>query len=163
MKRLMLGLIAGLIALTAAEEAMARSVVVRTVNIRSGPDSDYPAVARLKKNSTIEVYGCIEDWDWCDIRAGRYRGWIRGDSIYTTYRNRNVAFVEAAPALHIPIIGFNINYWDEHYRKNSFYRDRSRWEHRRYDHGWHDRDDRHDHDHDDDRRDNDHGWNDRRR
>lgn len=163
MKKMALGLLAGLMVFAVAGEASARSVVVRTVNLRAGPDTDYPVVARIAKNSTIKVHGCIDDWDWCDVSVSRLRGWVRSDFIYTTYRNRNVAFVEAAPRLDVPIISFNIGYWDNYYRSRPFYRDRARWEHRHYDHGW--RDDRHDRDdhRDHGRRDNDRGWNDRDR
>lgn len=120
-------------ALFAAEAAAARTVVIRNVNLRAGPDIGYPVVARVSRNTPIKVYGCLDDWYWCDVSYGRYRGWVAADYIHTRYKNRNVTIIEAGPVMHVPVVGFNIDYWDEHYRTQRFYRDRDRW----VDHDWH--------------------------
>lgn len=149
MKHIIPYMVAGLLTTATWQNAEARTVVVTNVNLRAGPDIDYPIVTRIGRNSNIEVYGCMDDWYWCDVGVGRYRGWMRGDAIYTWYDNRRITYVEAGPRLNVPIISFNIGYWDEHYRGRPFYHDRGRWEHYGYrDRGrnWHGRDDHDDHD-----------------
>jgi len=130
-----------------ATETLARSVVNKNANLRAGPDADYPAVVKLRRGTSVDVYGCIDRWFWCDVQAGRYRGWVRGDLIDTWYKKRRTGFVQAAPHLDVPMVSFNISYWDSYYRDRPFYRDRDQWRDRwQRDHGrWNDND-RHDRD-----------------
>jgi uncharacterized protein YraI len=144
MKHSALALTAIIMGLFAAD-AEARTVVIKNVNLRAGPDSGYPVVAKLRRNSDIRVYGCVDNYDWCDVQSGWYRGWVRSDFINTWDNGRRVTFVEAAPA---PVISFNIGYWDTNYRNRPFYRDRDRWERYYHDHRGPNR-----HDRGDDRRD----------
>lgn len=126
MKQSMVWLLAALMSLVAFEAA-AKTIVIKSVNMRAGPDIDYPVVAKLKRNAPVEVYGCVERWSWCDIRSGRHRGWVRADFIDTWYKNRRMNFVEAAPIIHIPVVQYRIEYWDANYRDRRFYRDRDRY------------------------------------
>jgi uncharacterized protein YraI len=121
--------------------------VSSSVNLRAGPDGNYPVVARLRRGSVVEIQGCIRGWRWCEVQAGPYYGWVSGAYVQAAYRKRRVRIVESGPVLRVPIISFNVeSYWDEHYRDRSFYRDRDRWRGRG---DWRDRHDRHnDHDHD---------------
>ena len=146
------------------QDAFARSVVVRNVYLRAGPDTDYPAIVRLRANSTVKIYGCLEDWYWCDVKSGSYRGWVNGDYIYTTYKRRNVAIIDAGSQLNFPIVNFTIGYWDTHYRSRPFYSERHRWVNYGYrdrGHNWHNRDGQRDNNRDD-HRDNDRDRDDRR-
>lgn len=147
-----------LLMLEATAAAAYTGIVTKNVNLRAGPDNDYPIVAKIRRNSAVEIYGCVYGWRWCDIAAGPYRGWIRGDFLYARRYGRNVQIIEAGPAVNVPIISFNFGYWDTHYRTRNFYRERATWERRhpterhddRYDRRDDRRDDRHDHyDHND--------------
>src|SRR3954471_25079429 len=39
----------------------------RTVNVRAGPDLSYPVVAGLGGGAPVQVFGCLDDWSWCDV------------------------------------------------------------------------------------------------
>lgn len=110
----------------------AEAYVVGGVNVRAGPDRQYPAIVALPAGTPVTVYGCLQGWRWCDVSWGNYRGWAYGKRLAYEYRQRRVVIPSYGPQVGLPIISFSIGtYWDEHYRDRSFYRDRDRWEHQR--------------------------------
>ena len=132
-----------LMGLSAAAEAAVNGYVTSRVNLRAGPDRDYPVVSSLRGGSVVKINGCVRNWNWCEIKSGRHRGWVSSDHLQTIYKKRRVRLVDASRYVQVPVIGFEVeDYWDDNYRGYSFYRDRDRW----YDR--HDRDDRDDNDHD---------------
>jgi uncharacterized protein YraI len=100
--------------------------------IYAGPDYDYPRLFTISYGRQVNIHGCLRDWSWCDISFRSDRGWIPGREIAANYRGRRRSVNMVAPYLGIGILSFRFgNYWDEHYRDRSFYRERDRWE-RRY-------------------------------
>lgn len=61
-----------------------------TVHMRAGPGTNYPVVATLPQDATIEVYGCQSGYDWCDISWNAARGWISSSYILTVNNGRRV-------------------------------------------------------------------------
>ncbi len=136
-----------------AEAASAFSTA--NVNMRSGPNTQYPAVIVIPSGSRVNIQGCLSSANWCDVAFAGYRGWVSGSYLQTTYSQRRVNVgPQYYRPLGIPTVTFSIGrYWDDHYRSRPFYRDRDRW---RDGDGW--RDDRRDRDRDrrvDNRRDRD--------
>jgi uncharacterized protein YraI len=87
------------------------------VNVRAGPDVVFPLVTWLPANTPVHIVGCIEGRQWCDIVAGRTRGWVRASYLAEAFPNR-------IP----PIITFSVgSYWDAHYRRRSWYSSRADW------------------------------------
>lgn len=39
----------------------------RPMNVRAGPNRDYPLVAQLDAGAPLDVHGCLDDWSWCDV------------------------------------------------------------------------------------------------
>jgi hypothetical protein len=37
------------------------------LNVRSGPDFQYPVVAQMQQNVPAAVTGCIQDYSWCSV------------------------------------------------------------------------------------------------
>lgn len=110
------------------------------VEIKAGPDRDYPTVGVVRRGSSITINGCLNDWTWCDVTASRDRGWVRGDSIQAVQRGRRIAY---GAAWTVPTFAFNFGtYWDAHYKGRPFYKERSKWDH--HDNGRRGRDDHHD-------------------
>ncbi len=126
-----------------APASAAPGYAVDRLDIRSGPDRDYPTVGFARPGTRVEINGCLPDWSWCDVTARRDRGWVRGNDIQAEYRGRRIAY---GAAWHVPTFTFNFGtYWNSHYRDRPFYRERVRWERHWNDRRGHDRHDRHDH------------------
>ena len=131
MRKLMtLGLASLLVAIpfaTSAQEAFTS----RSVNVRAGPDTSYPAVATLGGGAPVEVMGCLDDWSWCDVVFGYNRGWVYAPYLTYVYQGARVPFYSYAPSFGIPIIAFSLgSYWDRYYRGRPWYGRRDYWERR---------------------------------
>ena len=50
--------------------------VTANVNLRAGPDVDYPWIATIPAGSRVSIQGCTEGWGWCDVVAFGNRGWM---------------------------------------------------------------------------------------
>jgi len=141
--------------------------VSRNVNLRAGPDVRYPVVERVRAGTRVEIFGCLDQWDWCEVGSRNDRGWVSGSYLQAIQHNRRVYIGHAGPVIGFPVISFEVgNYWDEHYRNKPFYHDRVKWAHddrrppmrdNRNDNDHHDardnRDDNHDGQNDQNRRD----------
>ncbi len=112
---------------TLAEAAPALSTA--NVNMRSGPSTGYPAVQVVPAGSRVEIFGCMQSANWCDVAYRGYRGWVSGSYLQANYSQRRVAVgPQYYRPLGIPSVTFSVGrYWDRHYRGRDFYRDRDRW------------------------------------
>lgn len=87
-------------------------------NLRAGPANAYPRVATVVGGDSLTVYGCVDDFSWCDVRWREARGWLPA----------GVVEFDARDGAFAPAIGFAIDaYWDAHYRGRPWARDRARW------------------------------------
>ena len=110
----------------------AQALTSKTVNLRAGPGKDYPLVARLPPNRNVNVLGCVNGYTWCDVSvAGNGRGWVYGGNLTALYQRRRVSLISYGAVVGFPVVVFSINsYWNDHYRQQQWYRERSRWSHR---------------------------------
>ena len=105
---------------------------ISNVNLRAGPDTDYPVIVTVPDRAPITILGCLGDHTWCDVVFQQSRGWMR--SIYLTgfYQGYYYPLRDYAPRLGYPVIDFDIgHYWDANYRDRTFYDERPRWSHAR--------------------------------
>ena len=115
----------GLAALPAVASAETAHVA-SSVNLRTGPDADYPRITTLRAGQRVEVYGCINDWSWCDVASGRDRGWVSATYLQYDHGGRRVAINRSGASLGLPVLSFVLaTYWDEHYRNKSWYSQRN--------------------------------------
>lgn len=114
-----------------------RTSVGYTLNqarMRAGPDTDYPVIRFIPRDRRVHVYGCLNNWSWCDVGYRSDRGWVAGRLLGADYRGRRRSLVTIAPYMSILVLSFRFDdYWDNHYRGRPFYSDRNRWERRYYD------------------------------
>lgn len=109
--------------------------VVDNVNLRAGPDQSYPLVDQMPAGTAIDVQGCTEGWEWCDVinEGDGARGWIAGNYIQYQYQDQQVFVSDYGAQIGIPIVAFSVGtYWDRYYRNRPFYGDRGRWYHQPY-------------------------------
>jgi uncharacterized protein YraI len=104
------------------------AITTQGVNMRAGPDTSYPQVAYLGPGMNVNVVGCIEGWQWCDVIAGPNRGWVYSGYLSYSYYDRPTLIAYGGPTLGIPLISFSIGpYWDNYYRGRPFWHQRSYW------------------------------------
>lgn len=127
--RMSLAVLAGASALALASiaEAQQAYVSVRTT-LRAGPDRGYPQVAWLGGGTSVYVNGCVRGYHWCDVTSGGVRGWANARHLQYYYQNRRVAIYGNGATYGFPVVGFALgSYWDNHYRSQVWYNNRSHW------------------------------------
>ncbi len=155
-------LVAGAALVPAAAQA-ATGFTTQPTQLRAGPDYDYPTIRMINPDRRVEIFGCLNDWSFCDVGYRSDRGWVDARDVAVDYRSRRTRLIDAGPYVGIGFLSFSFgNYWDNYYRGRPFYRERGRWErhyHDKYRTSWGPRRDRDWNDRN--RRDRD--WNDRDR
>lgn len=113
-----------LASIAAAESAW----TVKSTNMRAGPDREYPVVTRLPGGAEVDVAGCVEGVTWCDVIAGRDRGWVYAGNLEFPYEGRRVVILGHSAWWHAPIVPFAAGpYWDSYYVGRPWYGRRSYW------------------------------------
>ena len=128
------GILATLAFLSLPGIAMAGQLAYAThnVNVRAGPGVDYPVVDIARAGEEVYVYGCLSHRAWCDVDFDGLRGWMSSNYLAFFERGRRYVGPDAMYRMRTPIITFDFgDYWDRHYRRRDFYRDRHRWDNRR--------------------------------
>jgi uncharacterized protein YraI len=115
--------------------------VYGTTNMRAGPGTQYPVIAKIAGGSAVHIYGCIPERVWCDAQVQGVRGWVNSNRLEFAYGGRRVPLVQYYSYFGAPYVHFDFGYWDRHYRYKPWYHDRDRWRDRDRDRA-RDRDDR---------------------
>lgn len=116
-------------ALTQAQAADA--YLADDANLHAGPDASYPLIDQLEAGTEVDVQGCTEGWEWCDVIVGDERGWVIGNNLEYEDQDQAVPLPDYGAQIGIPVITFSIGtYWDRYYRERPFYRQRDYWYHR---------------------------------
>lgn len=101
------------------------------VSLHAGPAADYPVVAILGGGLAVTVQGCTQDYSWCDVIAGEYRGWVYARDISYFYQGAQVPVLNYGAAIGIGVVTFVIgNYWQQHYIGRPWYRQMPHWSQR---------------------------------
>lgn len=126
--------VASALAVMSAGIAMAETAwTTKTLNLRAGPGRDYPLVSRLPAGAEVEVAGCLNDWNWCDVIAGPERGWAWAGALEYPYEGRRVVILHRGAYIGLPIVPWVPGtYWDNYYVGRPWYGRRSYWVGRPY-------------------------------
>lgn len=90
-----------------------------TTNLRDGPGTRYPVVARVYGGTPVEVYGCLADRSWCEVSVDEIVGWMAASRLQFVYAGRHVYVPDYYSHFRAPIIEFRIG-------RNWSWRDRER-------------------------------------
>ena len=76
----------------------------------------------LTAGAPVQVYGCEQDYGWCDVQAGPDRGWVAGEYLQMPAPGGPVFIAGGGVGLGIPIVSFNFNtYWGSYYRSRPWF------------------------------------------
>jgi uncharacterized protein YraI len=132
MKRVLSAMLAWLFFLVPLTAAAADGYTTANLNLRAGPDPQYPAVMMLPIGTPVSIQGCLDQWSWCDVIVGPNRGWVAGQYLQYVYQGQRVYVPDYGPRIGIPIVTFSLGlYWDSYYRSRPWYGQRSTWINRR--------------------------------
>jgi uncharacterized protein YraI len=111
------------------------AITTQAVTMRAGPAANFPSVTTLMGGTSATVIGCEGSWRWCDVSAGRDRGWVSSRYLSYTYKGNKVTILNGGPTLELPLTEFSLApYWNEHYRERVFFGRQafyqSRWDRR---------------------------------
>ncbi|HUB92301.1 MAG TPA: SH3 domain-containing protein [Dyella sp.] len=128
MKRMLWWFVAMVLTVVPATAFAMPGYTVATVNLLAGPDPQYPLIYTLDAGTPVDVQGCTEGWQWCDVVVAGNRGWIAGPYIEYLYNNQPVIVTDYGARIGIPVVTFAIGaYWGRYYVNRPFYCDRARW------------------------------------
>lgn len=124
----------GVVLLAALGIASAQNAyTAKPMNVRAGPDRDYPLVAQVDAGTPLDVHGCLDGWSWCDVSFEGNRGWMYGGGISFEYNGGRVPLYSYGPQLGLPIITFSLGtYWGQYYQGRPWYAQRNTWAHRNF-------------------------------
>jgi uncharacterized protein YraI len=127
--RRFLAVVVALASLGAAAAHAEEGFTTANVNMRTGPDIDYPSIGVIPEGDPIYVEGCLRDESWCDVQWEDERGWVFSEYLAFDYRGEVVPLPDMGlEVFHIPVIDFRFaDYWDRYYVGRPWYRDRLRW------------------------------------
>lgn len=134
------GIALGLLLTAWAPAAAALSAVLTaTVHLRAGPSVYYPSVALMPADTPLDVVGCEEGYDWCDVQAGVDRGWVDATFLSAAGPGGQLVIASNAAVLGVPTVSFVFNtYWADYYpgrpwygRRNFYYNYWNRYPHGR--------------------------------
>jgi uncharacterized protein YraI len=117
------------VAVAAVPTRAAPAVSTANVNMRTGPDTEFPSVGVIPEGAPLDVQGCLNDESWCDVVWEGNRGWVFGEYLGFDYQGQITPLPDAGLAVfRIPIVVFSAgDYWNRYYVGRPWYRDRDRW------------------------------------
>ena len=125
----LIGAIAGLIVMGAAAAHAAPGVSTANVNVRTGPDTDFPSVGVIPEGDDVEIAGCLRDESWCDVIWAGNRGWVYSEYLAFDQRGEYVPLPDVGPeAFRVPFVTFVASdYWGRYYVGRPWWGERDRW------------------------------------
>lgn len=135
MKRLISSAIAAVLLSATASAFAYDGFATDTVNLRAGPDIDYPVVTVIPPGAPLSIQGCTNGYEWCDVIFDDTRGWVAGSYVQYEYNDQPVLLSGYGARIGVPIVSFVIgDYWGSYYRNRPFWGERDRWYSRPYVH-----------------------------
>ena len=100
----------------------------QAVNVRAGPDREYPQVAWIPGGAQVNVVGCVDGYRWCDVLVGPNRGWVYAQFLSYPYQGQPTPIITGGALIGLPLVTFSIGpYWDNYYRGRPWYSNRNYW------------------------------------
>lgn len=79
------------------------------VRLREGPSTDYPAIRRIHADSSVEIFGCIRGFTWCEIGWRGWEGWVSARNLEFYEGRRRYSLLEDGYRYDVPIVVFRFD------------------------------------------------------
>ena len=90
-----------------------------------------PPVTWLLGGTSVSVVGCLSNSSWCDVIAGRDRGWVYSRYLSVPFNGTAVTVLNGGPKLGLPVVEFAVGpYWDAHFQRQVWFGQKASWEER---------------------------------
>ena len=115
--------------LGSAEAHAERAFAMADVNLRTGPDVEFPSVDVIPEGEPVYIEGCLRDELWCDVSWDGGRGWVFSEYLAVEYDGQMVPLIDVGLVeFRIAYVDFVVSdYWNRYYVGRPWYRDRNRW------------------------------------
>jgi uncharacterized protein YraI len=115
--------------MAAAAAQAAPGFATADVNMRTGPDTEFPSVGIIPEGAPVEVFGCLNDESWCDVAWQDGRGWVFGEYLGIAYHGAVTPLPDVGVGgFGISVVVFNAGeYWNRYYVGRPWFRERDRW------------------------------------
>lgn len=100
MKRTLISAALASAAMLSAAQAQTIGTATTDLNVRSGPDPQFPVIGMIREGRRASVLGCIEGSRWCQVDVRGQTGWAY--SQYMTLSG-DIAVVLPAPELEVDV------------------------------------------------------------
>ena len=96
-------------AVLAAAPALAQQMgsVTTDLNLRAGPGPNYEIRGVIPAEASVEVIGCIEGYNWCEVSYDGQTGFAYGEYLTVMAADAAVAVPEAATQVEINTVTFD--------------------------------------------------------
>lgn len=114
-------------ALPAAALAQELSVTAAVdLNMRAGPDPQYPVVGVIPAGGAVTLYGCVDDRSWCDVGYSGLRGWsYAAYLVFDASVPEPVVILNPPPDVVVPVVTYDpVVYFDTYYVDQPIYAQR---------------------------------------
>lgn len=121
-----IALTAGALLAFASGSAFAvNAFVTDAVHMYAGPNTNYPEVMRLSAGRPVTLYGCLANFEWCDVEWRGNRGWVPAGALSTADKSNIAA---SGQTLKVPSLRFDLKtYWEQNYQSRPWYADKETW------------------------------------
>lgn len=87
-------------AMLSAAQAQTIGTATTDLNVRSGPDPQFPVTGLIRENRSATVLGCIEGSRWCQVDVGGQTGWAYSQYLRLT---GDIAVTLPAPQIEVNV------------------------------------------------------------
>ena len=92
------------------------AILTAGVHLRAGPDIFFPSVMVLPPGAGVQVFGCEQGFNWCDVQFGLNRGWVDAAFLQAVGPSGPVVIASNPAVVGVPLVTFSFNtYWNTHY------------------------------------------------
>lgn len=95
-----------LLAVTAAHAQSAQATATTDLNLRAGPGPNYEIVDVIAGDDKVDVAGCLDAANWCEVTYNGTAGWAYGDYLNTQVGGESVVLYENRQAADVQIITY---------------------------------------------------------